>query len=429
MAVLTIFNHGTGFNRAKGVEANEMVGWLHTHVVGNEARIDNATPVAGNHIINEGPGSSSGGIALPSEVNPMTGRGIDDEATKFGKAQGVKRSAFARAFAGQSGGGKSAMAGNISGHGWNENVQRTVQIIQTLKFEGLYDVTHVNMVGWSRGAVTSIRIANKLYEVFGNGIVCNIFGLDPVAGQDAGLTMQDTQVLPPSVQTYVAVLAMNEQRSSFAPQDMSRMQVTDPTSTTTCFLPMPGVHNEQVMGRSGVSTEPQANISRNLAFAFLQHFGTAFDARPAPAYISASAMCGAYAEVRLGTQGGQYHNTSGLKNKIVGLGLGQRAFTQPQQMVGYVAGGGASYWVNEHHRACFKEAYPELYRKIFRSNGVRDSQLEAAVGVEATTPLGRSLVGMGYLHVLNHRLMVQLGAGRYVGRPNANLWPGHLPKF
>lgn len=432
MAILTVFNHGTGFNRAKGVEANELVGWLHSHVIGDEARIDRGRPVAGNYIINEGPGSTSGGIALPTEVNPMTGRMRNDEAFKFGKGDG-KRSDFARGFAGQDGGGKSAMSGNVSGAGWDENVQRTVQIIQTLKFDNLLDVTHVNMVGWSRGAVTSIRIANKLYEVFGPGIEVNIVGIDPVAGQDAGVTMTDTQHLPPSVKNYIAVLAMHEMRRTFAPQDMDRMIIDDNTQTRTCFLPMPGKHNEQVMGRSGVSLEPQANITRNLAFAFLRHFGTRFDAIPAPAFVSSRAMCEAYAEVRLALQGGQFHNTSGAMSRVVGKGLGRREFATTEQLSQYVSGGKDGYWVNEHHRACFKEAYADLYRDIFRGSA-RTGQFAPASGSQlaalggAHTPLARSLIALGYVSNTAGRLTIHYGQGRYTGRPNDNLWPGALPK-
>ncbi|MCA9525621.1 MAG: hypothetical protein KC549_04905, partial [Myxococcales bacterium] len=251
MAIVTIFNHGTGYNRAKGVENNELVGWLHSHVIGEEARMDDGRLVPGNFIINEGPGSTAGGIALPTNVNPMTGRERGHETVKLGKTPGQDRSAFAKGFAGEGAGKRWALTGNIAGAGWDENVQRTVHLIQALKYDHDLDVTQVNMVGWSRGAVTSIRIANKLYEVFGASIRCNIFGLDPVAGQNAGVTMEDTRTLPESVDTYVAILSMNEERRSFAPQDRDRMDIA--ATTTRCFLPMPGKHSEQVMGTSGVA--------------------------------------------------------------------------------------------------------------------------------------------------------------------------------
>lgn len=432
MAVLTIFNHGTGFNRVKGSEANELVGWMHGHVQGVEARINGGRPQAGNHIINEGPGSGTGGVALPTEVNPMTGRGRDDESVKFGKGGG-KRSTFARGFAGQDGGGKSKLSGSISGAGWDENVQRTVQIIQTLKFENLYDVTTVNMVGWSRGAVTSIRIANKLFEVFGNTINCNIFGVDPVAGSNAGVEMQDTRRLPTSVSNYVAVLSMHERRNTFSPQDLSRMAVDDRASTNTCFLPMPGKHNEQVMGRSGVAASPESNITRNLAYAFLTHFGSRFDGLPAPAYISDQAMCQGYAKIRVASQAGSYKDSSGTFARIIGKGLGRRDFATSANMGGYVSGGKGSYWVNEHHRACFKSGFPGLYRTIFRGSARTDqfeplgqSDLRSIGGPEGD--IARSLVGMGYLFDTAGTLMVQHGAGRYVGRPQGNLWPQNLPR-
>jgi len=104
----------------------------------------------------------------------------------------------------------------------------------------------VNLVGWSRGAVICIRIAHKMYEVFNDSIECNIFGVDPVAGMDAGEKMVDTQMLNPNVRRYIGVLAMHEMRKTFSPQDWSRMAV-DPAHTTAILLPMPGVHSAQVI--------------------------------------------------------------------------------------------------------------------------------------------------------------------------------------
>ncbi|MGK0358323.1 MAG: hypothetical protein ACI9U2_000607 [Bradymonadia bacterium] len=37
-------------------------------------------------------------------------------------------------------------------------------------------------------------------------------------------------------------------------------------------------------------------------------------------------------------------------------------------MAKYVTGGKDSYWVNEHHRHCFKHAFPATYQAIFHGS-------------------------------------------------------------
>ncbi|MGK0358322.1 MAG: hypothetical protein ACI9U2_000606 [Bradymonadia bacterium] len=284
MTVLTICNHGTGVNRIKGPAAGGLVGWTHANIHGTESRMDDGTFVPGDHIVNDGPGAPKNDVALASTVNPVTGRQKSEEHTSRSI---LGRRAVRNDFFGQGGGHQTGFLadkrGNISGMGWDESVHRTLHLL--LKFEqGInittINITTINMVDWSRGAVTSIRLANKIDEVFNGTTPMNIFSVDPVAGQSAGLTMEDTQILPPSVKNYVAILAMNEMRRTFAPQDMSRMRVTDPNSTRMTFLPMPGQHTQQVMSRSGVSQEPQARISMSLAYAFLKQFGTRFHGPP-----------------------------------------------------------------------------------------------------------------------------------------------------
>lgn len=430
MPVLTVFCHGTGFNRVKGSASDELVAFLHNGVVGDEARIDNGIPIQGNHIINEGPGCAAGGLALPSEVNPMTGRLKSDEDFKYGKGHG-KRSGMANAFGGQRGGDHSAGRGNLDGHGWDDNVQRTVHIIQTLKFENMYDVDVVNMVGWSRGAVTCIRIANKLWELFGNSIRCNIFAVDPVAGLNAGVEMEDTRVIPASVDNYVALLAMHEMRRSFKVQDRGRMRFAG--ATNNCFLPMPGKHNEQVMGRSGVAHEPQSRIALSLAYGFLRSMGTQFGGPPPGAISSSQNMCKIYGQIRLALQGGQYSSSSGAMTRVVGTGLRRRSFAKKANMSQYVSGGKASYWVNEHHRACFKSSMRGLYDAIFRSS-IKSGQTEPMSGQMlasmggANGRIARSLEAMDFITRERGQVTLDWASGRYAGRPNANLWPANLPK-
>lgn len=39
MSVFTVYCHGTGFNRKKGKDADELVAWFHSHHPGVEASL------------------------------------------------------------------------------------------------------------------------------------------------------------------------------------------------------------------------------------------------------------------------------------------------------------------------------------------------------------------------------------------------------
>ncbi len=423
MTVLTIFNHGTGFGRAKGIEKDELIAWMHEHVVGNEALVQNGRLQRGNFIVNDGPGS---GTNRAGSSNPYT---QDAKQTGFGRAFNG-RSGFADAFYGDTD-KPSNLSGNVSGTGWDDVVARNVFLISSLIEAGV-QVDTVNLAGWSRGAVLCIRTAHKLYEVYGAQIKVNIFGVDPVAGTDNGIKMDDTRDVYPNVKTACFVLSMHERRRSFSPQDLTRIRVQDPSETRLAFLPMPGVHGGQVMRSAGGKTA--ADITRSLGMAVMSTYGTRFTGAPNPYLNSSLAMARAYGHVQNTMGRYKANETSGFKNRVIGLGLGRRDFAKSENMTDYVRGGKDGYWVNEHHRACFKAALPNVYAAIFR--GV-SNQLKPLNGypeghtVQGHASLLTSLEAHGFLHEINGTWQVALGTGRYTDHTShagyRRHWPGGLP--
>ncbi|QRP62907.1 hypothetical protein I6J77_12305 [Rhodanobacter sp. FDAARGOS 1247] len=427
MTTFAVYCHGTGFNRVKATESNELVAWFHNHTDGSEARLAGSLVTPGSYLINEGPGSGMvGGIALPQQVNPITGNRISGSGgggSSFSKALGGKTSTSKLTRSNKVG---NAL-GNLSGLGWDENVIRTVNIIQDMIFEHGQAIDRVNLAGWSRGAVTCIRIAAALNEVFGNELECNIFGVDPVAGLSAGKTIEDTTRLTPNVARYIAIIAMHEMRKSFKPQDWSRLTVVDPGRTTAVMLPMPGVHNAQV-----IPNEPAyaAYITRNLACGFLRSLGTSIDGVPYNFLCSAADMCEGYARLVMGLSEHKSYQTSGMKNRLVGGGLRRRSAAKHSRMDLYTRGGKESYWINEHHRACFAAAYPGAYQTIFEDVGNGnlllskvDSRLFQAVGSSAF--LRDSLMSKGLL-TDDPTYTVEVGGGRYADR-RVSVWPATFP--
>ncbi len=430
MSTFTVYCHGTGFNSVKGTEKNELVAWCHNHTTGPRVQFAGSLVTAGSHMINEGPGhGGTGGLELPQQVNPMTG----DLKTSRSLAQRLNpftKPSFADHARGNTGGPTKFMAnmkGNVDGQGWDENVLRTVNVIQDLKFEKGQDIDRVNLVGWSRGAVTCIRIAHLMHEVFGTSIECNIFAVDPVAGKDAGIKMTDTRVLHANVRRYVGVLAMHEMRKTFKPQDWERMAM-DPAATTAVMLPMPGVHSAQVIPGTPVDA---AYITRNLAAGCLRAWGTPLDAVPYGHLSSPQDMCEAYGRLVMALSEHASYQTSGLKNRLVGMGLRRRDFAKHSKMDTYTRGGKESYWINEHHRACFAAAFPKAYQTIFESTGHGEALLSK---VDSTlfsvlpnrAGLRTSLMAKGLL-TDDPTYTVGVGAGRYGHELAAVPWPALFP--
>lgn len=429
MSTFTVYCHGTGFNRVKGTKSDELVAWFHNHNAGVEATLSGSLVGRGDYLINEGPGhGGGGGIAQPQQVNPMTGDAKENLSLK----KMILRPGLADHLVGNTGGPKkfAKQRGMISGQGWDENTQRTVNIIQDLKFEKGQAIDTVNLVGWSRGAVTCMRIANLMWEVFKDEVTCNIFAVDPVAGQDAGEKMADTQKLEANVENYVGILAMHEMRSTFKPQDWSRVRAPD---TECIFLPMPGVHNAQVIPGTPIDS---AYITRNLACGLLSDWGTPVTGVPYGHLSSTKDMCIAYARLVLALSEHKGYETKSLKGRAGGgtPSLRRREFATHSKMDTYTRGGKESYWINEHHRACFADAFPDVYEAIFESTGSGDIALTARSkfagfhgAVSGSAALRESLAAKGLLaEEPGGRYYVGIGTGRYANQVRCE-WPVNWP--
>jgi hypothetical protein len=321
--VFTVFNHGTDFHRDK--DPKELITRLSNSMNGSEARIvstGRATPENPlpfrlespnpSYVICEGPGSdevsaeesaSSVGHAYPGKDNPIFG--MDKKGSDAGELnpalekKGRKKywlvgerqtSEFQDSFMGQTP-QTGQLTGRIFGNGWDDNVYKVVWLVQHLKWEESQPIDTVNIVGWSRGAVTSLKMANKLFEVFEDTIRVNIVAIDPVPG---GLTRETlgTKIIPPNVRDYLAVLALDDDRSNFQPLDRSKVKLMAPRSqlgksgnpgstnpthlvTRVHFLPMPGNHSDLVNSElSSPLVARSAELTGHIAWSFLTSHGT-----------------------------------------------------------------------------------------------------------------------------------------------------------
>jgi hypothetical protein len=312
--VFTIFNHGTDYHPDKNY--HELITFLHNLmpkaqeariVKGSNGRydIDNAKNVT--YMINMGPGSetvttTSRGYeySTPGQRNPFTGGKKTTEAPSipgYFAALGGPRSGATehRSFIDEAKGDTYETArksGRLFGIGWDDNVARAADMVQGLVFDHGRKPLCINMVGWSRGAVTCLRIANLLFDVFHYEIPLNILAADPVPG-GKNLRSPDMVTIPPNVRNYLAIIALDDDRANFQPTDRDEMVCLAPPTThpvprgvvipppNVHFLPLPGNHSCIVggfgkIGEVDPGSRAVADLVRHIGFKFLSHHGTIF---------------------------------------------------------------------------------------------------------------------------------------------------------
>jgi hypothetical protein len=192
--------------------------------------------------------------------------------------------------------------GKLTGAGWQENVAHALAVIkckverepdnsELIKLESTVKIERnrlygksipdvVNLIGWSRGAVSCHMLANAMFnDPELQRIKVNIFAVDPVPG--LGNFTPERTTLNNNVFNYVAVYARDERSRGFAP--------TIPIFVGTrrigfeqkpILIPMPGRHstlvgNAAVDGAKGSKEliEP-GKIVRDLAERYLTTWGT-----------------------------------------------------------------------------------------------------------------------------------------------------------
>ncbi|WP_321477233.1 DUF5621 domain-containing protein [uncultured Paludibaculum sp.] len=354
MSVFTILNCGTNFDRTK---RGELVADFGAMLTGVEYQ---------NFLITDGVGSKGNkSNPMPGTFDPFT-----KNKTPKGKTESWSKTPMQTLSNVSTGEGKFSPTGHgvlrgltsntgntnaaITGHGWDDNIRHAIAVLSEA-FPGLQGT--INMIGWSRGAVTCLRMANWIKEFLGPGFEINIFAVDPVAGLDAGERLQDTYFVPDNVKNYVGILALDDMRGDFKPQDLSRLVIQNCMITNLAMLPFPGVHNTPVVMKSSKLAEVTRMV-RHLAYKFLTTCGTQFKIHE-PIY-SLVDCCRLYAAMML--KRSQYSKLGkGFKNSLMG-GLIER--TVKANVQGYVAAD-SNFFVNEHHRECFQGAYPDIYNYFF----------------------------------------------------------------
>jgi len=334
MSVFTIYCHGTGGHRDK--PDKEIIAFLGRGARGTEYR---------DYLILDGVGGTPKG-----KTNPMAGTFNWADRNKAPKGKTPL----------EQGGGpvtKTAVVASATGFGVEDNARHAIVTIANL--DPLPQT--VNLIGWSRGAVTALVIANLLFdpsttEGLFRQINVNIFAVDPVAGADTGIgpNAESRRLITPNVKNYLGIISTGENRNTFKPQDLARVHIADLTSNVM-FLPFPGKHSSSAQNNDPKALEI-SQISWSLAVQFLRFFGTPCDRMMH--LFSIQDHLEKYSYVLLNYKQFAKIKQSGLKQRLIGLGFGKRDINE--HMTDYVRY--PEYFINEHHRACFDFLYPNLSR-------------------------------------------------------------------
>ncbi len=291
----------------------------------------------------------------------------------------------------RSGRGGGSVVNKMTGHGLEDNARHAAVVIANLK--PMPDT--VNLIGWSRGAVTALRIANLLnnpdHDTIGGlfpQIKVNIFAVDPVAGNKDGLGDRGRyySMIPRSVKNYVGILATGENRKTFLPQDLSRIQIQSPMDSNVIFLPFPGKHSTVAQNCDKLA-EDVSNIVWSLADHFLKKFGSK-PGTDSP-LKTLEFMLEAYSVLVRKKNELSKIVQKGVFQRAIGKGFAERPLKN--QLDDYTMH--TNYFVNEHHRQLFRRCAPLLYLWLFTRQFVAGNDFPRTV--QSDHPVFRELHRLG----------------------------------
>ncbi|MFM7592305.1 MAG: hypothetical protein ACKO85_10975, partial [Isosphaeraceae bacterium] len=177
---------------------------------------------------------------------------------------------------------RNKIFGLLGGRGTNDNILITLQWLWLEYHKQPF--RKCNMVGWSRGAVTTIALANAMHMAgFGSlGIRVNIFAYDPVPGASNDFggsgSFDETgrapiETLSPIVNEYHSILMEN-----VGGVKGSCFQCISPSETEATIhrtYPLPGGHGDCVKWNK--ARNPAGKIGLSLGLSFLKKHNSSFN--------------------------------------------------------------------------------------------------------------------------------------------------------
>jgi hypothetical protein len=370
--LLTIYNCGTAFTRDRGTSltpgtAGELVAHLYDKAaapdINNFGRLD----LESYHfkLIHDGPGSAPSafgkweknaqGVRQPVQHPASDSKAATPGSGLFDKLPQALKQGIGQAF----------------GTGWGANVDHAVSVVKALRKKP----DAINLIGWSRGAITCHMIANALHgdaDTSLRQIPVNIFAVDPVPGGRFGAHGRDKVDVAGNVARYRGVFAIHDRKLGFRAAVVSRKDAGD---RDIVFYAMPGVHDTVVQGATGLVAV--AALVEHLAVEFLEANGSAFGS--GVIRMSPQEICENYAIAMKTMADYEALAGQGALNMFLGL-LGYAPAPHRQALPGGVEADQRpdafndfrrAYFVNSHHEAAFSVAFPQAYALLFAPRNLR----------------------------------------------------------
>jgi hypothetical protein len=248
----------------------------------------------------------------------------------------------------------------------------------------------INMGGYSRGALTCLRIANRLYSTLkslqpvcqndSNGqpillddIEINIFGIDPVAGV-GDKSNAEVRDIPPIVKNYTFTLQTHERRQEFTPQDLTRINVLDYKKTKVTALPMFGVHWSTTVKQED-NTNHSSELTLQLMHQFFSDNNSKFknhnaipDLVDLQGHTSPATMRNEQQLLELYTEAKKHEQDYFQESKRWEFGhlLVKKRRSFMEHLDDYVAD--SDFFMNQHHRDLFQKCYPATFKHFFQDD-------------------------------------------------------------
>ena len=317
----------------------------------------------GSWLINAGPGGGKVGVDMPGSIEPITGEkqfiGDKNDLFDFKQFEDYEKKLKAQTWA------------QIFGKGMDHNVVRTVATIDQLVSWSQFTpvarmgqptptpdkadpITKINLVGWSRGAVTCHMIAHALAEFehqnknvqrIVRSLPVTIFAFDPVPGGDPGGSPYNDisrMTISANVKRYTAIYCAHDTRHNFQPA------IVDQNPNVQSII-MAGGHGTMVDAQQGHGEV--ADIATALCHRFLVDEGTDLIN---PTFLSDVEILEKYAKIILDMdwykkQTGSWYTSGGRQNRDFSkLDMASNLF-----------------FVNAHHEALFKKEFSQYYKILF----------------------------------------------------------------
>ncbi|MEO1616442.1 MAG: hypothetical protein AAFV88_11370 [Planctomycetota bacterium] len=261
--------------------------------------------------------------------------------------------------------------GQIAGVGVGTNVSRALRAIE--EHYERYSRNRqliVNLAGWSRGAITCLKIANRLYlkhNQLSRMVRFNIYGIDPVPG--GGVTPGANVVnnpmwrklkTTPNIKTCSLIYAQHDNTGMFRELFLPYVPQMRHSYTETEVEVMPGNHSEMV---EQSERNPEAhNLVMNLAKKFLSERGTNFRDNT---QLGDDDILDKYATIYDGYRriGGKARERKmiGIKKKSKRTDFVLRPNKPP-------------FFINWQHREVFTQRFPHVAQEIDRSTRGQHTQ-------------------------------------------------------